>query len=197
MSRSHARHPSGARRSGGAARTALQRPTWSPAVTGPALGALNAASMASAGRPLGVTTAFEDGVALLAARLAPRSARLRAYRESRGDDPELGWEHALVVGLLLGSWASHRLGGSPTPEAVPARWEARFGASRLRRYAGAFVGGAVMMFGARAAGGCTSGHGISGTAQLGLSSWVFSPLFALAGAAVAGCLYGRANGEDR
>ena len=37
----------------------------------------------------------------------------------------------------------------------------------------AFVGGAIIMYGARMAGGCTSGHGISGSLQLAVSSWVF------------------------
>ena len=32
------------------------------------------------------------------------------------------------------------------------------------------------MYGARLAGGCASGHGISGTLQLALSSWVFTVL---------------------
>lgn len=33
--------------------------------------------------------------------------------------------------------------------------------------------GAIMVFGARIAGGCTSGHGISGTLQLAVQSWTF------------------------
>ena len=37
----------------------------------------------------------------------------------------------------------------------------------------AFVGGIIILYGARLAGGCTSGHGISGTLQLAVSSWVF------------------------
>ena len=37
----------------------------------------------------------------------------------------------------------------------------------------AFVGGVVLLFGARMAGGCTSGHGISGGLQLAVSSWTF------------------------
>ncbi len=35
------------------------------------------------------------------------------------------------------------------------------------------IGGVLIMYGARMAGGCTSGHGISGSLQLALSSWVF------------------------
>jgi uncharacterized membrane protein YedE/YeeE len=40
------------------------------------------------------------------------------------------------------------------------------------RAAIAFPGGMLMAFGARLAGGCTSGHGISGTLQLNLASWI-------------------------
>ena len=41
------------------------------------------------------------------------------------------------------------------------------------------------MYGARMAGGCTSGHALSGTAQGAASSWVFTPLMFLVGSLVA------------
>jgi uncharacterized membrane protein YedE/YeeE len=65
------------------------------------------------------------------------------------------------------------------------------GGSRLLRYAAAFGGGALMMFGARMAKGCTSGHGISGTMQFAASSWLFNPIIFASGAAVARALFGR------
>ena len=42
-----------------------------------------------------------------------------------------------------------------------------------RRYLNAFAGGVLILFGARLAGGCTSGHIISGITQLSLSGMVF------------------------
>ena len=36
----------------------------------------------------------------------------------------------------------------------------------------AFIAGFMMLFGARLADGCTSGHGLSGTAQLAVGSMV-------------------------
>ena len=36
----------------------------------------------------------------------------------------------------------------------------------------AFIAGFLMLFGARLADGCTSGHGLSGTAQLAVGSMV-------------------------
>ncbi len=53
----------------------------------------------------------------------------------------------------------------------------------------AFVGGAVMAYGARLAGGCTSGHGISGALQLSLSSWIAMACFFAAAAAVSMMMY--------
>jgi hypothetical protein len=48
-----------------------------------------------------------------------------------------------------------------------------------------------MMFGARLAQGCTSGHAISGALQLAVSSWIFAPVFFLTAAAVAFFMYRR------
>ena len=47
------------------------------------------------------------------------------------------------------------------------------------------AGGALLMYGARMADGCTSGHALSGTAQGAASSWVFTPLMFLVGSVVA------------
>jgi uncharacterized membrane protein YedE/YeeE len=43
----------------------------------------------------------------------------------------------------------------------------------------------LMAFGARLAGGCTSGHGISGTLQLNLASWITVMCIFVGGVAVA------------
>jgi uncharacterized membrane protein YedE/YeeE len=45
-----------------------------------------------------------------------------------------------------------------------------------KRMSAAFLGGALMMFGARMAKGCTSGHALTGNMQLALSSIAFTPL---------------------
>jgi uncharacterized protein len=51
------------------------------------------------------------------------------------------------------------------------------------------AGGAIMAFGARMAGGCTSGHGISGTLQLAVGSWISVICFFIGGIAVAMMMY--------
>jgi uncharacterized membrane protein YedE/YeeE len=51
--------------------------------------------------------------------------------------------------------------------------------------AGAVLGGVLVMYGARLAGGCTSGHGISGSLQLAVGGWTFFMVMFAAGAATA------------
>jgi hypothetical protein len=49
------------------------------------------------------------------------------------------------------------------------------------------------MFGARLAGGCTSGHGISGSLQLAVSGWLFFASIFASGLATAFVLFGKEN----
>ena len=56
---------------------------------------------------------------------------------------------------------------------MPSMWVKQFGASRMKRFATAFAGGVLLLFGARLAGGCTSGHMISGISQLAVGSFIF------------------------
>jgi uncharacterized membrane protein YedE/YeeE len=52
-----------------------------------------------------------------------------------------------------------------------------------------FLGGGLMAFGARMAGGCTSGHGISGAMQLSVGSWIALLGFFVGGIATAMLLF--------
>ena len=65
----------------------------------------------------------------------------------------------------------------------------RRGAAPLPRVLTAVAGGALLGFGARWAGGCTSGHGISGTLQLAVSSWLAALSFFAGGIAAAAILF--------
>jgi uncharacterized membrane protein YedE/YeeE len=55
----------------------------------------------------------------------------------------------------------------------------------------AFIGGVVIIFGARLADGCTSGHGISGVLQLAVSSWTFFIVMFASGIVTAFILFRR------
>ena len=57
---------------------------------------------------------------------------------------------------------------------MPAVWRNRFGDSAKLRYTAAFIAGFLVLYGARLAGGCTSGHMMSGMMQTALSGYIFA-----------------------
>lgn len=166
----------------------LRKRSWSPWAAGALLGALSWFAFATADHGLGITTAFESTAALVERAVAPGFAAATGYFDAHR--PTIGWEWMLVVGVFLGSFLSAKLSGDRTREVAPPLWRARFGSSAGKRLGIAFLGGAIMMLGARLAQGCTSGHGITGTLQLAVSSWVFIVLAFAVGVVTALTLYG-------
>ena len=66
----------------------------------------------------------------------------------------------------------------------------------MGRMMAAFWGGAILLYGARMAGGCTSGHGISGTLQLAVSGWVFFAAMFAAGIGTAAVLFRKSKTQS-
>ena len=163
--------------------------SWSPYAVGVGIGVLSWFAFATADHGLGITTAFEHSAALAAGVASPFREAASPYFEENG--PKIGWEWMLVLGVFLGSYLSSRLSGDRRHAVVPPLWRERFGDSVGLRLGLAFVGGAVMMLGARIAQGCTSGHGITGTLQLAVSSWMFIVLAFIVSVGTALLLYGR------
>ena len=95
----------------------------------------------------------------------------------------------LVAGVILGSFIAAWSGGELTGRWLPPMWTERFGDSIGLRLLVGFIGGAIMAFGARLAGGCTSGHGISGAMQLSVGSWVALICFFIGGVIVANLMF--------
>ncbi len=63
---------------------------------------------------------------------------------------------------------------SPQEKIAPPVWHNNFGDSPAKRFFFAFVAGVLVLYGARLAGGCTSGHMISGMMQTSLSGYLFA-----------------------
>ena len=57
---------------------------------------------------------------------------------------------------------------------MPTVWQNRFGSRPGKRYAVCFISGFIILYGARLAGGCTSGHMMSGMMQTALSGYLFA-----------------------
>lgn len=154
---------------------------WSPYAVGVGIGILSWFAFATVDRGLGITTAFEYTAGLVASSVSYRAEH----------EPKIDWEWMVVLGVFAGSFVSSKLSGDRQHATVPPVWRRRFGNSVPLRIGLAFVGGAVMMLGARLARGCTSGHGITGTLQLAVSSWIFISLAFVVATLAALALYGR------
>jgi len=145
--------------------------------------------------PLGVSTQFVVSEAAVAHKVAPAFAEKNTYLAKYGEKESwgVGYGWMLVFGMFVGGGVCAQLLRSRQPEAdkgsMPAMWAAKFGESRAKRYAAAFAGGALLLFGARLAGGCTSGHMISGISQLAISSFIFGVCTFGAGIVMAKILY--------
>ncbi|MEZ5918646.1 MAG: YeeE/YedE thiosulfate transporter family protein [Alphaproteobacteria bacterium] len=90
----------------------------------------------------------------------------------------LNYSFIFVLAMMAGAFLSAMIKGDRPESAVqrqmPEVWRARFGDGPLKRYIWAFIAGFVVLFGARLAGGCTSGHMMSGMMQTALSGYLFS-----------------------
>jgi uncharacterized protein len=165
----------------------LHQARWSPYAAGAIIGVISWAAFGLADQPLGISSAFVQAVGLAEKAVAPgHVAALPAFKSG---PPKIGWEWTLLAGLMIGAWISARLGGTREAEVVPETWARRFGGNPAFRAIGAFAGGLLALLGARIAGGCTSGHAISGGLQFAVSSWTFLASFFAAGIAVAALLY--------
>ena len=97
---------------------------------------------------------------------------------------------AMVVGGLLGA----KLGRQPVKQ-VPEFHRRAFKDSKMQRYSFAFVGGVIVLLGARLAGGCTSGHMMSGMMQTAISGYLFAAAAFIAAIPMAIMLY-KQGGND-
>ncbi len=168
------------------------RGRWNPYVVGAALGVLSWVVFAVVNHPLGISTALSSASSLCATPVLGQEAVAR--NEYWATKP-FQWNYGMlfVVGTFFGSLISALVSRTFRVETVPSVWRNRFGGSAGKRLLVSFLGGISIMYGARLAGGCTSGHGISGSLQLALSSWIFFLVLFGAGIVTAWVLFGQAS----
>ena len=172
--------------------------SWSPYAVGAGIGVLSWFAFATADKHLAITLQYEHIAAMAQVAVAPEAVATNRYYAARaqaGLEPKIGWYLLLLFGVFIGALSSSWLSGDRSQVSVPPLWRWRFEDSTAKRFAAAFVGGAVMVLGARIAGGCTSGHGISGTLQLAVQSWTFI-ILAFASAVVTAFLVFGKEGRD-
>jgi uncharacterized membrane protein YedE/YeeE len=147
----------------------MHRKAWPPYLAGIAIGLLQIPTFLLMNTALGASSSFVTVAAHIAAFFDPDIATMK-YFASHMYGAKNWWQVAVVVGIAIGAFISVRLSGARRQTISPV-WERAMGVRSLGARAPiAFAAGFIMLFGARIAGGCTSGHGISGMAQLSVGS---------------------------
>lgn len=95
------------------------------------------------------------------------------------------WELIFLAGAMLSGLVLSLIRKDFKLILIHSGWAKTEGNSPIKRIIWAFIGGFIMLLGARMAGGCTSGHVISGGMQVAVSSLVFGA-FVFAGLLVTG-----------
>ena len=131
------------------------------AVAGALLAVITLALLFVGNRRLGISSGFEDACSLVLE--TPYFLR---------DEVLSGrvWRFPFLGGLVLGGALSALLGGGWAPTWDLGRFDQVIGLGPAGKVMWMFVGGVFIGFGTRLAGGCTSGHGIFGLANLEVSS---------------------------
>lgn len=166
----------------------LRQARWNPYAVGTGIGLLSWLVFALADKPLGVTTSL---TALAGACASPFFGADTIAANAYFKQHIFRWDYGVLflVGLGLGGFLSAWVSGSLSRETIPTVWRERFGPSVAKRFVGAFLGGVLVMFGARMADGCTSGNGISGCLQLAVGGWTFFLTLFAAGLATSAILF--------
>ena len=161
---------------------------WSPYAVGIGIGVLSWLSFLILRHPLSCSTSFAKTSGMIERLLRGKEVEQKPYYQKI--KLSINWQWMLVLGIVFGALLSAVLSGDFAWEWVPSLWGAHFGNSPFIRLVGAVVGGIFLGFGARWADGCTSGHGISGTMQLTVSSWISAIFFFVGGILAAFFLFG-------
>ena len=125
-----------------------------PIFGGLAIGLSQLVSVTVSGQPLGISGAFEEF-----GQWTWRLVDIVSGNSKRGSKLPGTRSLKFAAGAMLGAFTLMKLRGQPPPEYILPISTSR-----------AVLGGLIMIFGSRLAGGCTSGHGISGMSLLSISS---------------------------
>lgn len=117
-----------------------------------------------------LVTQTEDGYTSTNAYLAKSKGKYAKSVEN-----PLNYSFIFVLAMMAGAFLSVTMRGGLSKEerTMPALWRNNFGDCPKKRYLVAFLAGFVVLYGARLAGGCTSGHMMSGVMQTAVSGYIF------------------------
>ena len=156
---------------------------WPWYVAGPLIGLIVPALLFVGNRQFGIS----ENLRHMCAATIPGNVEFLRYNWKAGI-----WNLTLIVGVLVGGFIAHTFLNNPDPIAISEATRADLAALGITDFSGLVpaqvfswsglaslpgivmivVGGFLIGFGSRYAGGCTSGHAISGLADLQLPSLI-------------------------
>lgn len=167
----------------------LRKKTWSPFIVGSGIGLLTVMSYYLFGQFVGVSSAFVTLVGWIGSFINTEYINNSLYFSRMISGQKDLFQVMLIIGIFIGSFIATFLSNSFVKSQVPTIWQNKFGTSFIKRAIGAFLGGIIIMFGARLAGGCTSGKAISSGLQLLIPAWIFIATLFVTGIVTAFILY--------
>lgn len=158
----------------------LRQKAWSPYAAGIVIGLLQIPAFLVIGTALGASSSYVSGAGYIASVCDP-DIRQIGYFEKYMTSIKYAWQSSLLVGIVIGAFVSRVMSGARRQPYSPI-WKRVLGVGSMpQRLALGFIAGFIMLFGARWAGGCTSGHGLSGMGQLAVGSIVVTISFFFGG----------------
>jgi len=170
----------------------IKQQQWSWFISGIVLGLIFIIAVVLV-KPIGVSTQFVifDGVVwnsveeLVIEDIGAKSgySSFNAYINKSGGKyaksiaNPLNYSFVFAFAMILGGFTASKLATKKIEkdeQSLPRVWKDRFGKSSKKRYLASFLGGILVLFGARLAGGCTSGHMMSGMMQTSVSGYLFT-----------------------
>lgn len=169
----------------------LTKQAWSPYTAGIVIGLLQIPAFLLIETALGASSSYVTIGGMVTSWIDPSILNIDYVARHVAVTGKNWWQVALIMGIAAGAFISMKLSGAKRAPISPI-WQRALGSpSPSKRYAVAFAGGFVLLLGARIADGCTSGHGLSGMAQLAVGSTVAVAAMFVGGIATATLLLRR------
>jgi len=150
------------------------------AAAGAAIGVITLLLLWLTNQRLGISTGFENLCALVIHT---------PYFQRSEISGSYGWRLPFLAGLVLGGALSAATSGGWWPFWDLGMFDTTFGWGPVGKLLWMFGGGVFIGFGTRMAGGCTSGHGIFGIANLERASIEATLAFMAAGLVTTNLIY--------
>lgn len=162
----------------------MKKINWSPYIYGALTGILMITSVLIAGKYFGASTTLPRVASVIEKSISIDVAQFEYFTTKKGKyGPSSlpNWQLLFHFGIIIGAFVSAYFSKTFKIVKVPSLWASFNGTSVKKRNLWAVIGGIIAIIGARLAGGCPSGHGLSGMAQLSISAFIALPMFFLGG----------------